>query len=142
VSIKVMTFVWEAFPGSGGELIVLLAMADYADDEGGNIYPSVPTLAKKSRMSDRGVQKVLRGLQDVGWIELVAEAENEKSRAREYRIPWRQLRKTRIVDPSGRLVPPVNGVHPEQGAPGEPEDTPPVNPSSPNTRTTSRSAIE
>lgn len=39
--------------------IVLLALADFANDDGKNIFPSVSTIAKKSSLSDRSVQSII-----------------------------------------------------------------------------------
>lgn len=39
--------------------IVLLALADFANDDGRNIFPSVATVAKKSSLSHRSVQSIL-----------------------------------------------------------------------------------
>lgn len=43
-------------PWKGGDLTVLLTMANYADPDGSNIFPSVDRLARSCRMSVRGVQ--------------------------------------------------------------------------------------
>jgi hypothetical protein len=56
-----MNRVWEASRQSGGALLVLLAIADFADDEG-LAYPSISTLARKARLSDRQVQRVIAEL--------------------------------------------------------------------------------
>ena len=50
------------------EKLVLLAMADHADDTGKNCFPSIPRIARKSSMTRRGVQKVLRRLEEKGRI--------------------------------------------------------------------------
>lgn len=67
MSIKVMSAVWEHSQQSGGALLVLLALADFANDDG-HCYPSVGTLADKSRMSRRNVQYILRDLEAAGEI--------------------------------------------------------------------------
>lgn len=41
MSIKVMSYVWDGYPGSGSELLAMLAMADWCDDKGGSLYPSM-----------------------------------------------------------------------------------------------------
>lgn len=46
--------------------IVLLALADFANDEGKNIFPSVATIAKKSSLSHRTVQTVIGDFLDSG----------------------------------------------------------------------------
>lgn len=67
MSIRVMTDVWDNGPEDRSELLVLLALADFADDHG-RCWPSVETIGRKARMGERGVQKVLRRLEDAGWI--------------------------------------------------------------------------
>lgn len=46
--------------------IVLLALADFANDEGKNIFPSVATIAKKSSLSHRTVQTIIGGFLNYG----------------------------------------------------------------------------
>jgi len=48
--------------------IVLLAIADHADDEGGNAYPSKGTLALKTGYSERQVIRIVNELTDEGWL--------------------------------------------------------------------------
>jgi len=65
MSIRVMAQVWEHSRAAGGQLLVLLAIADFADDHG-KAWPAVPTLAKKARISERHTQKVIKQLKDMG----------------------------------------------------------------------------
>lgn len=51
-----------------GRRLVLLVLADKADDDGTNAYPSVATIARETRMSERGVQYALRALEADGRI--------------------------------------------------------------------------
>jgi hypothetical protein len=51
-----------------GRKMVLLAMADYADDNGGGIWPSIPTLAKKCSMGERTLQSHLAEMRAEGWL--------------------------------------------------------------------------
>lgn len=62
-----MSAVWDSGQYDGGALLVLLAMADYADDKH-ECWPSVSALARKSRLSDRQVNRILRQLRDDGAI--------------------------------------------------------------------------
>jgi hypothetical protein len=59
MSIRVMTAVWDHADVSGGDLLVLLAMADWADDDGRRCFPTQGTLAAKSRMTDRNLRYCL-----------------------------------------------------------------------------------
>lgn len=61
MSIKVMTYVWEHSTHRGSALLLLLAIADMADDNG-DCYPGVARLAKKTRMTERNTQKLLQSL--------------------------------------------------------------------------------
>lgn len=54
--------------------LVLLAMADHADDEGGNAYPSVARLAEKCSVDPRTVQRTLRALEASGLLVVVRHA--------------------------------------------------------------------
>lgn len=66
-----MTLVWDRSTHSGGELLVLLALADYAGEDG-VAWPSVRTLARKSRLKERQVQYCLRSLAASGEIEILS----------------------------------------------------------------------
>lgn len=63
MSILVMNEVWQKSKHSGSELLLLLALADHASDNGGDIYPSQKTMAAKTRMSDRQIRRILNVLQ-------------------------------------------------------------------------------
>ena len=64
MSIKVMEWVWNHSPARDGQLLVLLAIADNANHDGGNAFPSIAELSRKSRLSQRGVRYALRGLEE------------------------------------------------------------------------------
>lgn len=49
--------------------LVLLALADHADDEGGNAWPKIATIQAKARLGERTVQTALRELEEAGEIE-------------------------------------------------------------------------
>ena len=57
-----MSAVWKHAPVSGGALLVLLAMADFANDNG-ICWPAIATLAEKARLHNRQVQYILRNLE-------------------------------------------------------------------------------
>lgn len=65
-----MARVWELSRQKGTDLLMLLAIADFADDDG-RAYPSVATLAAKCRITTtRHAIRVLRGLKDSGELEI------------------------------------------------------------------------
>lgn len=86
MSVKVMGMVFERYPHGGGEMILALALADHSSDQGTGIYPSIASLAEKTRQSVRAVQYQLRGMEKAGWLILVNAGNGGRSQRREYRI--------------------------------------------------------
>ncbi len=62
MSIKICTEVWASSSAKASSRLVLLALADYADDDG-YCYPSVARLAMKCVLTERNVQLILRYLE-------------------------------------------------------------------------------
>ncbi|MGO7177677.1 hypothetical protein ACCS91_27250 [Rhizobium ruizarguesonis] len=89
MSIKVMSIVWSRAPVQGGDLLMLLALADNADDNG-VAFPAVPYLASKARMTERNVQLCLRKLERDGFIQIAHRA--GPSGANKYRVNLKLLR--------------------------------------------------
>jgi DNA-binding Lrp family transcriptional regulator len=71
VSIKVMTLVWDGFDASGSELLCMLALADWCDDFGGNLYPSMATIAEKIRLSEKQARRIIHKFEQDGWLEVI-----------------------------------------------------------------------
>lgn len=68
MSIRVMSRVWDNSRQEGGRLLVLLALADWANEDG-ECWPKLPQLATKARMSVRTAQRALLDLEEEGEIE-------------------------------------------------------------------------
>lgn len=68
MSIKTVSWVWDHAPVKDTALIVLLALADYADNEGRHAFPSQATLAQRARCTDRQVRRALVTLREQGLI--------------------------------------------------------------------------
>src|SRR5262245_26817263 len=69
MSIRVMNRVWENSTARGGALLVLLAIADHANDHGW-AWPGVDSLARKTRQSTRHVTRCLNSLIAVGELQI------------------------------------------------------------------------
>lgn len=91
MSVEISAHVWKRFPGVGSEMLLALALADHADDEGKHIFPSVPNLAVKSRQSERSVQRYLRKMEEDGWLICVRRSRGGPYRTSEYRINQRWI---------------------------------------------------
>jgi hypothetical protein len=68
VSVTCSAWVWKHTKTRGNDKLLLLAIADVADDDGGNAWPSIPTLAAKATCSERTVQRRLVELEEAGCI--------------------------------------------------------------------------
>lgn len=86
VSVSVMTEIFKRYPNGGGEMVLALALADHAHDDGTHIWPSIGQLAKKTRQSDRTVQYQLRKMEESGWLILMNDGKGGRNMHREYRI--------------------------------------------------------
>lgn len=70
MSIRWMSAVWQRSPYKGERLLLHLALADFANDEG-TCFPSVRTLALKARCSEQWARKGIQGMIDDGLLEIV-----------------------------------------------------------------------
>ena len=70
MSVRCIAQVWDKSTHSGTDLLMLLALADYSDDEG-NSYPAVSSLARKCRMQPRNAGYILRSLQKSGELKIL-----------------------------------------------------------------------
>jgi hypothetical protein len=88
MSIKIMSQVWESATVGGSELLVLLALADYSNDEGESIYPSMKSLSKKARLSEDQTRRIIRKLIEEGMVVLVEQGgwRNGRNRSNEYKL--------------------------------------------------------
>lgn len=69
MSIKVMSWVWENGPNDPTERLVLLALADFADDHG-SCYPSMIGIGQKACVTERGARGIVRRLEADGWLKV------------------------------------------------------------------------
>lgn len=134
-----MARVWDGSKQSGSALLMLLALADFSDDDG-NAYPAIGRLATKCRCSKRYAMKLLTALEASGELEVrVNEGPHGVNR---YRVlvglevnqssppkPRAQVNRSSL----GECTP----VH--QGS--EPQFTQEVNPSSPKPSTNHQGTI-
>lgn len=123
MSVKVTGMVFERYPEGGGELLLALALADHAYDDGTSIFPSIARLAAKTRQSERSVQYQLRKMEKSGWLVLVNAGTGGRRRGtesggktREYRINPAWMNGAEYAP----LIPPVDNL--AKGAESAPFD--------------------
>lgn len=91
---------------SRAELLLLLAIADYSNEDTGEAWPSVESLAKKSRSSQRSVQRMLQSLSQRGYLRIAYNAGPNGTN-----LYW-LLRGGDTMAPPSELVTPATGVQP------------------------------
>lgn len=105
MAARMTGMVFDRYPAGGGEMLLALALADHAHDDGTHIFPSIASLAVKSRQSERSVQYQLRKMEQSGWLELVNAGGGRMSgyksggRPREYRISPRWIKGEELTAP-------------------------------------------
>ncbi len=67
MSVKVMSYVWDIPSFKGSDKLVMLCLADHADDSG-LCWPSIDTIARKSGVSPTTVKSTLKKLEAAGWL--------------------------------------------------------------------------
>jgi len=89
VSVKAMTWAFEQ-PLSGNEKVVLLALADFADDDG-TCWPSIDRIAEKAYISRSTVIRILKSLADEDYIFSMARTDdNGRQKANRYGLKMQQ----------------------------------------------------
>jgi hypothetical protein len=111
-----MSQVWERLDVSGGELVLALSIADFANDAGESIFPSVKTLCEKTRQSRATVQRQMAHFREVNWLQVVGQGglSGGRERTTEYRInpDWvKGLNLTQFPDVVREENPEVNSLN-------------------------------
>lgn len=67
MSVHVLSWVFQHSEAEASERLVLLVLANFADDKGLS-WPGIPRIAREARLSERQVQRCLRNLEKAGSI--------------------------------------------------------------------------
>lgn len=89
MSLKIMAAVWEDQDTRGSERLVLLALADQANDQG-YCWPSLETIAIKCNLKRRYVIDLVKALTEKGKIEREQRSENGLHTSTMYRVVVRR----------------------------------------------------
>ena len=84
MSIKIQSEVWEHSKHRGSALLLLLALADNCGDESRSAWPSTDYLAKKTRLSNRAIHRLISELEASG--ELAVQRNRGRNRPNRYYI--------------------------------------------------------
>lgn len=108
MSVKVMSRVWDFGPPVHSDRFVLLAIADYCNDDG-ECWPSIRSICGKVCMSERGVQTVIRRLEANGWLEI--KTGNGRKGCNQYTVKTPQE-----MHPAGNAPPQMDAKTPQMDA--------------------------
>lgn len=72
MSVKVMSLVWENFNRGGSEKLAMLALADWCNDEGGSLHPSISGISKKINVSESQARRIIHKFIDEGYLTVIA----------------------------------------------------------------------
>lgn len=123
-----MSWVWrESKVSIVSELLVLLAIADHADEYGGNAWPSIATIARKCRLSERRIQQIISSLVANGFLEV----ERQAGGTPDMRDDHRPNRYRVIMDGAKRVAPGSDIGVKSKDVRGETQGTDGVKPTAP-----------
>jgi hypothetical protein len=111
VSIKWINYVWEESPYDGRRLLLHLALADFANDEG-TCFPSLKTLASKARCTDTWCSLTIKQMVKEDWLEIVEQGRG-RGRASTYRLLKKGLTELNISEPK-TLIPSTENINSDE----------------------------
>jgi hypothetical protein len=89
MSIKIMASVFAMRGITSSKKLVLLSLADHANDEGHSVYPSIDRTAQRTGLTSRGVRKIVKELVNDGF--LIPVVKSHGYHTNEYRIDAQKL---------------------------------------------------
>ncbi|MGB8601101.1 MAG: hypothetical protein WCD42_02780 [Rhizomicrobium sp.] len=89
MSLRLTADVLDYAPYDGGTLLVLLALASWANDDGTRIFPRIEAMAAKARLGVRATQYALRQLEEDGVLSVVSAGRGRKTT--EYRLEVQKM---------------------------------------------------
>jgi uncharacterized phage protein (TIGR02220 family) len=106
MSVKIMADVWASSPAKSTELLTLLALADYADDDG-KCWPSIDSLAKKLRFSRSAAQRSVHKLIEQSLVSVIGNPDGgAPGQSRIYRVETGSAHATRSAHATGSVCAP------------------------------------
>lgn len=92
LSIKVMSLVWSNFRKGGSEKLAMLALADWCDDKGESLYPSIASVAEKINVSECQARRIVHGFITDGYLSVVGnEYGGKPGQTRRYKLDVKKL---------------------------------------------------
>ena len=103
MSLRVQSWVYEHSEATGNERLILLAIADEADDDGANAYPSIDRIALKARVNKRTTIRCLERLESTGRLVVTRPTVNGRGHHNSYVVVMTE-EKGDILSPSEKVT--------------------------------------
>ncbi|WP_033050474.1 helix-turn-helix domain-containing protein, partial [Sinorhizobium meliloti] len=84
MSIAIMSQLFKAHLGSTNRKMLAVRLADFADDDGKGIWPTVGRLAQETELSERSVQRILAEFVEEGLLVVVRKGGSRPGEATRY----------------------------------------------------------
>ena len=133
-----MSLVWDNFSRGGSEKLAMLALADWCDDHGGNLYPAISNVAKKINTSEVQARRIIHKFIADGYLSVVGNANGgAPGKSRRYVLNVQMLKDTPLTSdtPITNATPithdsptPLTGDTPKQPLPLSPVIPLPLSP--------------
>lgn len=91
MSNRVMTWVFDDVRIPPREKLVLLALADQSNDDGGAVYPRQAVIGERTGLSERAVRDCLTKLKQRGLVDWISRGKKNGGRGSniyQIRVPW------------------------------------------------------
>ncbi len=118
LSVQALSWVFDYSESSLGARLVLLSIANHASHGGDSAWPSIPTIARESHLSEREVFYSIPKLVEIGELSVIKGGGRGNSNL--YSLPkyMQTLQGLRKINPAIHAVNPANcSLNPEQIAP-------------------------
>ena len=87
-----MSLVWANFNRGGSEKLAMLALADWCNDEGGSLHPSISKIAKKINVSESQARRIIHKFINEGYLEVIANHDGgNPGQSRHYKLNVNKL---------------------------------------------------
>jgi hypothetical protein len=110
MSIRLMALIFSVSGFTPAEKLVLLSLADYANDEGRSIYPSVDKTSRRTGLTSRSVRRIIKELVGDGFL-IPVSLGGGRYRTNEFRLDVQKISQIANQDPE--LHSSLSGTNPD-----------------------------
>jgi hypothetical protein len=117
MSISVMSHVWKNYCRGGSHKLAMLALADWCNDEGGSLHPSIAGIAKKINVSESQARRIIHEFIEEGYLKVVANhLGGNPGQSRHYKLNVKKLSIPCMgTTPSTDATPSIDARYPLHG---------------------------